>query len=235
MNTPLVTVAMPAYNVASYVGEAIESVLAQDFRHFEFLFVDDASTDDTATIARRHAGDDPRLRWLHNSSRLGSGASRNRMLELARGRYYLPCDADDILLPGALRTLSATLDAHPDVGVVYADILRLVTTETGLAEPPRVVGRDHARHWDLQTNVVNHGGSMMRIDPMRQVGGYAVGDVPDDWGLYLKLAETTEIRYLPGRLSYIWRVRPDSQTQNPDNRRGVERLIRETVERRRDV
>lgn len=233
MSTPKVTVAMPARDVAPFVGEAVDSVLAQDFDDFELLIVDDASSDGTREVAERHAGADPRVRIRRNSERLGSGATRNGILARARGAYFLPCDADDVLLPGAVRRLAAALDVHPDVGVVYADILRLVTDEHGLQQPPRVVGRDHREHWDLQSNVVNHGGSLMRVEQMRLVGGYAVGRVPDDWGLFLKLAEVTEIRYLPGWLSYIWRVRPGSQTQDPDGRRDVEGLIRETVERRR--
>lgn len=233
MNRPKITVAMPARNVEPFIGEAIDSVLDHDFQNFELVVVDDASTDDTVGVVERHAGSDPRVRLLRNPRRLGSGATRNRILELAHCRYFLPCDADDILLPGTMQRLSNYLDARPDVGVVYADILRLVTDEHGLGEVPRVVGRDHGLHWDLQSNVINHGGSLIRVAQMRQVGGYAVGHVPDDWGLFLKLAEITEIRYLPGWLSYVWRVRPGSQTQDLESRRDVATLIRETVERRR--
>lgn len=232
MSEPRVTVAMPAFNAAPFIAEAIDSVLAQEFDSFELIVIDDSSTDRTADELRRFVGHS-RVHVHRNTTKLGSGATRNRILQLARGEYFLPCDADDLLLPGALHHLSRHLDDHHEVGVVYGDILRLFTNANTLQTCPRVIGRSHAEVWDLHENVVNHGGSLIRTELMRRVGGYALGRVPDDWGLFLKLAELTRIQYLQGHLYYLWRVHERSQTQNPTNREDVDRLILETVERRR--
>ncbi len=225
---------MPAFNVEPFVGEAIDSVLAQQFDSFELIVIDDASTDGTADELRRFASQ-AGVRIDRNATNLGSGATRNRILERARGRYLLPCDADDLLFPGALSNLSQYLDQHPKVGVVYGDVLRLVTRDHALERNPEVIGRDSAEVWDLHQNVVNHGGCLIRTELMRRVGGYAVGEAPDDWGLFMKLAEVTKIHYLRGHLYYLWRVHPGSQTRASPNLDAIRRLVLETIERRQQT
>lgn len=225
---------MPAYNVASYVGEAIESVLAQHFDAFELLVGDDGSTDGTATVLERFARH-PRVRVLSHRLNLGAAATRNELLREARGDYVTPCDADDLMLPGNLRRLSGFLDGHPEVGVVYGDLLVLeVGPDDGLLEPPSICGTDCNRTWDLVENVVNHGGSMSRRELMLRVGGYdeTVYSV-DDWSLWLKMAEVTRIHYLAGEVYYAWRRHPRSMTRT-DTRydRDVARIRREAARRR---
>ena len=227
-----VTVAMPVFNASEWVADAVESVLAQDFDGFELIVVDDGSTDGSCDRVRPYVRD-PRVRLSRNDENLGSGVTRNRILEMARGSCLVPCDADDLLLPGALRHLSRFLDRHAEVGAVYGDILVLEAGPAGLEGPPKVVGRDANLVWDLYENVVNHGGSMMRTELMRQVGGYACGPVPDDRGLFLKLAETTRIRYLAGRLTYVWRRHPGSQSRRPQDPAALQRMIEQAVDRRR--
>ena len=226
-----VTVTMPAYNVANYVEDAIESVLAQDFDAFELIIIDDGSSDGTCDRLACYTGP-PRVRLAHHTSNQGSGFTRNRILELARGEYLLPCDADDLLLPGALQNLSQFLDDNDEFGVVYGDILRLETAANTLQDPPSIVGVDANNVWDLFENAVNHGGSMMRTDLVRQVGGYAVGSAPDDWGLFLKLAEITRIHYLKGFLYYVWRLNDGSQSRSPANFKTTHLLIEAAIDRR---
>lgn len=223
---------MPAFNAAKFITESVESVLDQKFDSFELIIIDDGSSDGTLDKLTRYASD-PRVRIECNPTNLGSGISRNQILELARGEYLLPCDADDILFPGALEKLSCFLHDNPDVGVVYGDILCLETKAGSLGEKPSIVGRDASQVWDLFENAVNHGGSMMRSDLLRKVGGYAVGCVPDDWGLFLKLAEITKIHYLKGHVYYLWRRHASSQSRRFTNREEVDLMIRETIERRK--
>ena len=231
MSEILITVVMPAFNAGRFIHEAIESVLAQEFDRYELIVVDDGSSDSTtekiATFAS-HA----RVRVFENVENLGSGKTRNQIIDRAQGKYLLPCDADDLLLPGAMQHLSEYLDKHPKVGVVYGDILRLDTDSGTLLRLPSVIGRDPGEVWDLHENVVNHGGSLLRTNLARQVGGYATGHVPDDWGLFLKLAEITRIHYLGGRIYYIWRTHEGSQSRKVSNRRDMDVLIQETARRR---
>lgn len=119
MNTPLVSIIMPMYNAGRFVGECVDSVLAQDMPDWELLVVDDGSTDASAAIvAGRMAAAGGRLRLLSQSNS-GVSAARNRALDEARGRYVMFVDADDVLPPGAL---SAYADAARGLG--YPDMLR---------------------------------------------------------------------------------------------------------------
>jgi glycosyltransferase involved in cell wall biosynthesis len=99
--TPLVTVLMPVHNGASFVGEAIESILAQTFKDFELLIIDDGSTDVTPAVLEHYARLDPRIRLVRRDAR-GLVATLNEGIELARGEWIARMDADDIALPHRL-------------------------------------------------------------------------------------------------------------------------------------
>lgn len=106
---------MPVYNGERYLREAIDSILSQTFRNFEFLIINDASTDGTVGIINSYT--DPRIRLVHNKTNMGRCATPNKGLDLARGEYLARMDCDDISLPTRLEKQVAFLDAHPDVGV----------------------------------------------------------------------------------------------------------------------
>lgn len=110
---PAITVAMPVYNDADYVREAVDSILAQTFTDFTLLIVDDGSTDATPAILDSLA--DPRIRILRHERNLGRSAARNTALAAADSRYLAWMDADDISLPRRLERQAAFLDAHPDL------------------------------------------------------------------------------------------------------------------------
>lgn len=229
-----VTVAMPAFNAEAYVEQAIESVLSQQFRSFEVIVFDDRSTDDTWRRIRKYASR-PLVRIGRNPRNLGAGATRNAIMQLARGTYIVPCDADDLMLPGALSRLSRFLDGNPRAGAVYADVLEvIVDAHDVVTQPPGICGQDHRRTWDLIENAINHPGSMIRRRLIERVGGYDenVNSV-DDWSLWLKLAEISRISYLPGEIYYMWRRRPSSMTRTDRNwHRDATRIRAEAVARR---
>lgn len=229
-----VTVAMPAFNAAAYIDEAVQSILAQDFDDFELAIVDDGSKDDTWSRLRKYSRD-PRVRLFRNRRNLGAGKTRNRLIALARGEYVTPCDADDLLLPGALKRLSGYLDTHPRIGAVYGDILEWMTDGTRtITRAPMICGKDYRSTWDFIENAVNHAGSMIRKSLVLDVGGYdeSVYSV-DDWSLWLKLAEVTRFHYLRGEIYYLWRRHPGSLTQTDVNwDADVEKIRMEAIQRR---
>src|SRR5919112_291203 len=106
---PLVSVVIPCYNQAHFLGEAIESVLAQSYPNFEIIVVDDGSTDDTSEVAGRY----PKVRLVRQENQGLSGA-RNAGLARSEGEYVVFLDADDRLLPEALETGLEYLDAHSE-------------------------------------------------------------------------------------------------------------------------
>lgn len=121
MSAPTVTVLMPARNAAAHVEEAARSILAQTFRDFELLVVDDASEDDT--VARLKALGDPRIRIISALRRLKLAGALNLGIREARGALIARMDADDIALPRRLEKQTAFLRDHPEIAIVGSDVL----------------------------------------------------------------------------------------------------------------
>lgn len=113
---PLVSVVMATHNAMPYLPLAVDSVLQQSYDHFEFIIVDDASSDDSAAYLSGIR--DARVRVVTNEANLGPAASVNRGLGEARGDLIARMDADDICDPARLRVQVDFLNAHPEVGVV---------------------------------------------------------------------------------------------------------------------
>ena len=116
--TPKVTVLLAVHDGEPYIAEAVRSVLAQTLSDFEFLVVDDASTDRTTEIVESFA--DPRIRLLRNERNVGQVPALNRGLREARGAYVARIDADDVSLPGRLECQISLLEMQPSVGLVGA-------------------------------------------------------------------------------------------------------------------
>ncbi len=132
---PAVSVIMPAYNVAPYIGEAIASVLAQTFADLELLVVDDGATDGTAAIADGYAARDRRVRVLRQAN-AGISAARNHALRLARGAVFAILDSDDAWDPAFLETHMAILAARPDIDVVTGNAVFLGSSLDGQPARP---------------------------------------------------------------------------------------------------
>ena len=94
---PQIIVLMPVYNGGRYLRESIASILAQSFKDFELLIIDDGSTDDSVSIVKSFS--DPRIRLVLNEHNIGVARTLNKGLELARGEFIARMDADDISLP----------------------------------------------------------------------------------------------------------------------------------------
>ena len=113
--SPSVSVVMPVYNGGQYLAEAMNSILEQTFRDFEFIIIDDGSTDSSAKTIRSFK--DKKVVFHQNTQNMGNFASRNIGMEMARGRYICVMDADDISFPRRLEKQFAYMEAHSDVGI----------------------------------------------------------------------------------------------------------------------
>lgn len=112
-----VTVVTAAYNAAPYIAETIESVLAQTYTDFDYIVVDDGSSDATPDIIARYA---TRLSHIRQRN-AGEGAARNRGFELAAGEYIAIVDADDVWAPDKLARQVFAMDRSPDAGLCYTN------------------------------------------------------------------------------------------------------------------
>jgi glycosyltransferase involved in cell wall biosynthesis len=200
---PLVTIGIPSYQTAAFIGEAISSALAQDLADLEVLVIDDASTDGTLEVARSF--DDPRVRVLSNGVNLGPGRNWNRVLEEARGLYVKVMGSDDVLLPGSVFAEVAVLESEP--GVVIVTGPRNIVTERGFRIMRRgngglrgrvsgeAAGREMVRRG---SNLVGEPcATLLRASAVREVGGFHEGDpYCIDMDMWLRLLEIGDLYVL---------------------------------------
>lgn len=113
---PLVSVIMPAFNSARFVGQAVQTVLAQTYPQVELIVVNDGSTDETETVLAPYAN---RIQII-NQANQGVSAARNTGIRVAQGQYIAFLDADDLMMLDKVETQVAVLESRPDVGLVYS-------------------------------------------------------------------------------------------------------------------
>ena len=167
---PLVSVVMSVYNDGRYVSDAIESILSQSFTDFEFLIVDDGSTDDTRAIIASY--NDARIRLVTNARNLGLAPSLNKAIRLSRGEYIARQDADDISLKNRLSLQVNYLESHPHIAMLgSAAVLISQSGEWKQAWP--VMLQDIDLKWALLfRNPFVHSSIMMRRSVVEQAGYY---------------------------------------------------------------
>jgi glycosyltransferase involved in cell wall biosynthesis len=188
---PTLSVLMPAYNAGRFIDQAIESVLAQSFSDFEFIIVDDGSTDDTRAIIERYAARDPRIR-LFSRPNTGLVGARNDTLAPARGEFLAFLDADDVALPGRFERQVSYLQAHPEYVLVASRVI--IIDPDG--DPLRIMG-EALGHEDLERGLLGARGQLLynssvtaRQQAVLAVGGYMPDTDPaEDLDLFLRLAE----------------------------------------------
>lgn len=207
-NAPRVTVLMSVYNGEGHLREAIESILNQTFGDFEFVIVDDGSTDNTAAILDSYA--DARIVRVHNEANIGLTKSLNKGLGLARGEYIARQDADDVSLLERLDKQVMYLDKHPSVGLV-GTTYDIISCEGRLLQVADVPTENSILQQKLlESNCFCHGSVMFRRICLHHVGGYRTFCGPaEDYDLWLRIAEHFELANLPDRL-YQYRFNPES-------------------------
>lgn len=142
MNAPAISVIFPAYNCEIFLARAIKSVLEQSFTDFEFIIINDGSTDNTEFIILSFP--DSKIVYLKNEKNKGLIFSLNRGIEIARGKYIVRMDADDICLPQRFEIQKIFLDTHPETAVV-ASTIRFID-ENG----------ETTGFWPLDQETLNH-------------------------------------------------------------------------------
>lgn len=201
MNTPQISVLMPVYNSERFLSDAVQSILDQTFADFEFLIIDDGSTDDSRRILQDFAARDSRIRLICRGN-TGYVVALNEMLGLARGEFLARMDADDVSYPHRFKVQVAFLREHGDVACVGAYV-DFIDSESRFL---RVESTAHENE-DIQSRLLRgecpicHPAVMMRAESVRRVDGYRAEFQPaEDRDLWLRLGEVSELRNVPRRL-----------------------------------
>ena len=117
--TPLVTIGIPVYNVGRFIALTLKSVLAQTYTNFELIITDDGSTDNTVEVIRSF--NDPRITLIVDGENRGISYRLNQQIELAKGKYFVRMDGDDLMFPDRVERQVSFLEEHPQVDVVGAE------------------------------------------------------------------------------------------------------------------
>ena len=193
---------MSVYNNAAHLPAAIESILAQSFGDFEFLIVNDGSSDESGDIIDRYAAGDRRIRAFHQPN-LGLIASLNRMLAEARAPLIARMDDDDIALPARFERQLAFLAAHPDHGVVGTWSSCIDKHGAPHLDQCRDQPTSHQAFLRQLENgpLLIHPSVLMRRDLVLAIGGYRPAyQHAEDYDLWLRLSERTRLTTMPERL-----------------------------------
>jgi glycosyltransferase involved in cell wall biosynthesis len=239
MTAPRVTVIIPTFNMAAFIGEAIESVLNQTFQSYELIVIDDGSTDETALVAQRY---ESRIRYVHQAN-AGANAARNHGIRLGRGSAIAFLDADDVWLPRKLELQVALLDERPDVKLVgcgYSERdLKLQSVER------EVVRRNFPSHEALlealsiaQLIPGSGSGVLIARECFDVVGTFdETLKVAQDWDMWLRIVARYNAAFVEEVLVLIRKgdqTKPAYRTLRTEED-NVERVIRKNVSEERQA
>lgn len=209
---PAISVLMPAYNAEKYITLAIESVLGQTFKDFEFVIVDDSSTDNTWPIIQKFAEKDKRIVPVRNKENLKIAKTLNAGIKLAKGKYIARMDADDWSYPDRLEKQHHFMEEHPEVGIMGGTMV--IINEVG-----KVVGerRYYTQDDEIRKNIFKfspfcHPVVMIRKSVLEKSGLYDPRyKSSEDYELYFRIGRHAKFANLEDKLTK-YRTLPGSLT-----------------------
>lgn len=195
---PLASVVMSVFNGERFLREAIESILDQSFRNFEFVVINDGSTDGTPSMLDSYARRDPRVRAYHQENK-GLIESLNRGCALARGKYFARMDADDLAVRDRLQWQIEFMDRHAEIAVVGGAVERIDSAGRAL----------YCQHYPVENEEIKsalplfcpfeHPAVVIRKEAFLSVGGYRRFFVDaEDYDLWLRIAQRWRLANLKG-------------------------------------
>lgn len=233
---PAVTVVIPAYNLESYLRDAVESVLRQSYSgDVSIVILDDGSTDGTLALARELESQSSAIR-VHTQSNQGRAKTRNRLLELAGTEVIAWLDADDLAAPEWLAEQVGYLVGHPDCGAVSGQGYSMTDCGRAIGPMDHPLDGDEIdrRHLSGEANAFFQSCVTMRRSAVDQAGRYDERfDCAEDYGLWLRLAEVSRLANQSG-VHLFYRVHSTSAnwTVNVNQRQQGQQIMNEARARR---
>lgn len=190
------SVVMACYNAMPFLPAAVASIQNQSFQDWKLIIVDDGSSDDSAEWLAEAVLQDDRLRVLSQQN-AGQHVAANRAIATSTSTYIARMDADDVATPDRLAKQVAFLETHPEVGLVGGQIQRLGAKRSGLESNfplthESIVSSLMRNHHSMCNPTV-----MFRRELFNQLGGYWEHNIAEDWDLFLRMAEISQLANLP--------------------------------------
>jgi glycosyltransferase involved in cell wall biosynthesis len=223
----LVSVMITVYNAASYLAEAIESVLAQTYRPVELVVLDDGSTDGSGEIARRYGS---ALRYERQEN-AGMGAARNGAIALATGTYLSFLDSDDRFRPDKIERQVEVLDADPGVDMVFGHMTEFVSPDTDESSAALLRAPVHDVAWRTPNLMLVRREAFGRVGPFSTTLRVGIGV---DW--YARAIERGLREAVPPIVMLERRLHPGNNgIRQRDSRAQYLQVLKESLDRRRAI
>lgn len=212
MSTPAVSVVMSVYNGERFLNEAVESILSQSFKDFEFIIIDDGSTDDSQKVLKKFAAADKRVKLITQKNQ-GLVASLNRGIKEASGDYIARQDADDKSTPERLAKQIRFLEEHTATVIVGSSVHVMDGSGHILHQHAVLLNDPELRQELLIRSPFAHGSLMFKREEVIKAGLYDQASWPaEDYDLWLRLSEYGQLANLDEYL-YIYREHDQGLSQ----------------------
>lgn len=195
-NEPLVSVLMTAFNRQEFIAEAIESVLASTYQHWELIIVDDASVDQTATIAKSFAEKDKRIKVYVNENNLGDYPNRNKAAGYATGKHLKYVDSDDTIFPDALENMVVAMEEFPQAEWGMGSLVHHIAEPICLSHKAAY----EMHYFDKPVFFASPGLTIITKKAFAAVGGFGAKRMVSDFDMWHKLAGYSPLVLIPGNI-----------------------------------
>ena len=206
MPDPKLSVLMTVYNGMPYLAKSVESVLGQTMSEFEFIIVDDGSTDGTSEFLA--SLDDPRIKIVRQENG-GTADAANHGLKYVTTKFVARMDADDVSIKDRFEKQFAYMNAHPDVGIVGAQVMPIGDSKVGKCLNLPQTHEDIFEALMSGRHGLAHSALMIRTETLREVGCYWKFRLIDDWDMMLRMGEVSKLANLSD-VGLLYRVHAGS-------------------------
>lgn len=206
ISNPKVSVIMSVYNEEEIVMDAIESILNQTFKNFEFIIVNDGSTDKTPEILENYTKKDKRIKIITNSKNIGLTKSLNKAIKQARGKYIARMDADEISFKHRFEKQVEFLERNFDIALV-GSFTKIVNKKNGkILNFKPFLDYQSIKKAMFFSNQFSHSSVMLRRDIIQELGGYNEDFIfAQDYELWLRIMQKWKIVNIPKFLGVDYR------------------------------
>lgn len=219
---------MPVYNAAKYLNETINSILNQTYNDFEFLIIDDGSTDNSLEIL--YSYNDPRIKILKNEKNIGYVKTLNKLIDLSKGEYIARQDNDDLSLPDRIEKQVLFLNINKDVGVCGTNAF-IFGKKRKMTQMP--IANDEIKAYMIINNPMVHPTIMYRksIFEVLNIGKYNEDLCPaEDYAMWFEISKKTKLANLPQPLlKYRWHENNTSQLKKNIQIEKVDQIRKEIL------
>ena len=242
LNGRLVSVIIPAFNAAEHIRQTLDSVLAQTYQALEVIVVDDGSTDATGAIVEEFVKKDARVQLVRQRN-AGVGAARNAAIRMARGEYIAPLDADDFWFPEKLEKQVARMEqCGSETGLVYCGTTLIDEYGNFLGDLSLQAVEGRLRRALILRNFIGNASvPLLRATALEKVGVYLTRTEQggaqgcEDWDLYIRIAETFNIRVVPEILTAYRQTSSSMRVNTESMEKSFAVVMQRVRQRNRDL